>query len=92
MSGDSPLDTAVAFLASSFAINFLIWCLIAIVDGSLSFRPNRYMCSVPVVAKRINARPEAAYLEGRSMANNECSQRCSLVHSIRGFSLRFGAT
>jgi hypothetical protein len=33
---------ASALLISSSAIRHLIWCLIAIVEGSLSFRPNRW--------------------------------------------------
>ena len=33
-----------ASLTKSSNINFLIWCLMAIVAGSLSFLPNRYVC------------------------------------------------
>lgn len=37
----SKFASACTFLISSSAINFRIWCLMADVEGSFSFRPNR---------------------------------------------------
>jgi hypothetical protein len=41
----SALAITSASLAKSSNISFLIWCLMAVVEGSLSFLPNRCVCT-----------------------------------------------
>jgi hypothetical protein len=43
MQSDVAAASVSAFLTSSSAISFLIRCLIAIVDGRMIFRPNRWV-------------------------------------------------
>jgi hypothetical protein len=47
--------TSVSLTKSSH-INFLIWCLMAIVEGSLIFFPNRYVCIGGLLNLHFNVR------------------------------------
>jgi len=66
----STLAPASAFSSDSSSINFLIWCLMAIVEGSLSFLPNRCVC---IAYSSYSARQT-----GRTAC--KCSVRASSIH------------
>jgi hypothetical protein len=56
-------------LTKSSNINFLIWCLMAIVEGSLIFFPNRCVCLKCVVEMCALGKPEVAALYNSERAS-----------------------